>query len=136
MGEWTKEPWTARGGEILDAGGYAFLEGAGTYAINRQWLEENDGHWALHDESHRSMGDGESEAACARAAACVNALAGIPDPAATMKEVVEVLEAVLPVLPIGFASTSRPGAADDRNEELNTVRERVTALLSKLSVGG
>ena len=76
MGEWTKEPWHCDDGmrrtAIVDSDG-------------RQ-VAMATGEAPMHDQ--RGASTSEIQAAnAARIVACVNALAGIPDPAAAIEEV-------------------------------------------------
>ena len=49
----------------------------------RYWAEASDGHLVCRDTEESPLGDANMERICA----CVNALAGIPDPARFMKRV-------------------------------------------------
>lgn len=53
-------------------------------------------------------------------------------PPVSLEEIVEVLETALNWMPIGFASTSRPGSAGDHNARVDAAREKVRSLLARL----
>lgn len=50
---------------------------------------------------------------------------------AAAPDLYEALEAVLKMLPIGFATTERPGDADERNTTLNTIRNKAIEALAR-----
>ncbi len=47
----------------------------------------------------------------------------------------EALQAVKPLLPLGFAATAHAGAADDKNAALDHARKMMDAALSAVSNG-
>jgi hypothetical protein len=53
---------------------------------------------------------------------------------AAAPEMAKALKAVLPLLPIGFAPTGRPGGADERNAALAAVRAAIEAALQKAGI--
>lgn len=77
-------------------------------------------------------GDASAEFLAARLAACWNAMLGIPDPAATMKEVERFVRAVN----FAFTNAGQPGSAIEAGPFADMIRDDARSLLSKLSVGG
>ena|SRR5690606_33698593 len=87
MGEWTKEPW------CVALAPYDEDE----IEVTTEDRERQDViPICLVKVGYRGPVENEQRANIPRILACVNAMTGIEDPAATMKEVVEVLEAFCP----------------------------------------
>lgn len=119
--QWTKEPW-----ESFEASGVTAVQQAGVFTppvIS----------WQGFDDSDRTIE--EHRANARRIVACVNALAGIPDPAAFMAEVREVLASAPVLFQCGIEYEEECATDDERNTALSTadeIRERIDALLAQM----
>lgn len=133
MGDWTKGLLKARGRFVDATGSVDTWDGpVSSSIIVCEETSANDGEGRVWTTS------GTPEANAERIIACWNAMTGIPDPAATMKEVVEVLRKIPSALNSEFSAgcEEREGGSARRQERLLRpgieIREEVRALLAKL----
>lgn len=127
MGEWTEGELRLDGDDSMDGVPFIVLVAGEEGSSKHRYVADVRCQW----DGDEPVLNAESRANAARILSCWNAMLGIPDPAATMKEVVEVLEALEDYFDNRADADQAPGDTPTPNEEM---RHQVTirALLAKL----